>query len=443
MPTDDTFDVAWGQVSNDNLQKFSFFEGLARDFGFEDYANRMRDREEAQQQLQASLRAGLVDSNTPYQNMVATQQAMFAEQEAMRQAQLREQLAALQAQLAEQESSEAETVGDTMGQPPVPSDDETEAEEITTVESAEEVMGTPPEAPSDKRTKEIGESFDLDIEPDPSLGQLSTDYEFNAIDMITGANELADKRTANEHLTSTIYNSSLGDEKALRVLYELSNPAAFQGAVRTTGIPESTLKDMLKEATKKAQGTVDSRRAKESQDSLAGETDSVDVTMTGGSPEEDRTTVKVGGKKGAIELPLKFTENQIDNVRPDVFETDDKGDVVTTTGRKGPTKKKSDDIVSDVWSVVKDPFANPFYNRNAFAMTDQKPPEVTYDDTPTFEVDTSLLKKAGPENALKEAGFDSRSGDDVSLLPTSIFTRDDTPSVDNMSLLPKGWKADE
>ena len=211
MPTDDTFDVAWGQVSNDNLQKFSFFEGLARDFGFEDYANRMRDREEAQQQLQASLRAGLVDSNTPYQNMVATQQAMFAEQEAMRQAQLREQLAALQAQLAEQESSEAETVGDTMGQPPVPSDDETEAEEITTVESAEEVMGTPPEAPSDKRTKEIGESFDLDIEPDPSLGQLSTDYEFNAIDMITGANELADKRTANEHLTSTIYNSSLGD----------------------------------------------------------------------------------------------------------------------------------------------------------------------------------------------------------------------------------------
>ena len=105
--------------------------------------------------------------------------------------------------------------------------------------------------------------------------------------------------------------------------------------------------------------------------------------------------------------------------------------------------KASADISSDIWSIVKDPFANPFHNQNAFALTDQKPPEVTYDDSPVFEVDTSLIKGPSPEDALKDAGFDTRQGDDVSLLPSSVFRQGESAPVDNTSLLPKGWKTDE
>ena len=113
-----------------------------------------------------------------------------------------------------------------------------------------------------------------------------------------------------------------------------------------------------------------------------------------------------------------------------------------------PKKKKkkvkkssiSPDENKDVWSIVKDPFANPFFNENAFALTDEKPPEVTHDTTPVFEVDTSLIKGPSPEDALKKAGFDTRQGDDVSLLPSSVFRQGESAPVDNMSLLPKGWK---
>ena len=115
-----------------------------------------------------------------------------------------------------------------------------------------------------------------------------------------------------------------------------------------------------------------------------------------------------------------------------------------------PKKKKKEKVVKktsissdenkDVWSIVKDPFANPFFNENAFALTDEKPPEVTHDTTPVFEVDTSLIKGPSPEDALKKAGFDTRQGDDVSLLPSSVFRQGESAPVDNMSLLPKGWK---
>ena len=113
--------------------------------------------------------------------------------------------------------------------------------------------------------------------------------------------------------------------------------------------------------------------------------------------------------------------------------------------KEGVKASLEHDVVksNETWTVVSDPFANPFYNQNAFALTDQKPPEVTYDDSPVFEVDTSLIKGPSPEDALKDAGFDTRQGEDVSLLPSSVFRQVESAPVDNTSLLPKGWKTDE
>jgi hypothetical protein len=102
--------------------------------------------------------------------------------------------------------------------------------------------------------------------------------------------------------------------------------------------------------------------------------------------------------------------------------------------------KSQDTSFNDAWTVVKDPFANPFHNPNAFSLADEQPPEVTQDTTPTFSVDTSLIKGETPEDALRNAGFDARKGDDLSLLPSGALNAD-TPT-DDTSLLPKGWDSE-
>ncbi len=95
--------------------------------------------------------------------------------------------------------------------------------------------------------------------------------------------------------------------------------------------------------------------------------------------------------------------------------------------------------VADSWTVVKDPFANPFFNDGFASLTEEQPPEVTHDDTPTFSLQPDLIKGDSPEDALKNAGFDARQGDDMSLLPSSAFNKGDEAPRADTSLLPAGW----
>jgi hypothetical protein len=50
------------------------------------------------------------------------------------------------------------------------------------------------------------------------------------------------------------------------------------------------------------------------------------------------------------------------------------------------------------------------------------------------------LKADISEPEVKLSGFDTNKGDDLSLLPASVFANNDAPVADNMSLLPTGWK---
>tara|TARA_Y100000361_G_scaffold9019_2_gene7332 strand:- start:4096 stop:5229 length:1134 start_codon:yes stop_codon:yes gene_type:complete len=97
---------------------------------------------------------------------------------------------------------------------------------------------------------------------------------------------------------------------------------------------------------------------------------------------------------------------------------------------------------ADSWTVVKDPFANPFFNENFASLTEEEPPEVTHDDTPTFSLQPDLIKGDSPEDALKNAGFDARQGDDMSLLPSSAFNKGDEAPRADTSLLPAGWDSE-
>lgn len=93
----------------------------------------------------------------------------------------------------------------------------------------------------------------------------------------------------------------------------------------------------------------------------------------------------------------------------------------------------------DDWTVVKDPFANPFFNPNFSDLTEEQPPEVTQDNTPTISLQPDLIKGDSPEDALRNAGFDARSGDDMSLLPSSAFDKEGEAPRGDTSLLPAGW----
>lgn len=104
-------------------------------------------------------------------------------------------------------------------------------------------------------------------------------------------------------------------------------------------------------------------------------------------------------------------------------------------------KKEAYSSVDD-WTVVKDPFANPFFNPNFSDLTENQAPEVTQDTSPTYSVQPDLLKGDSPEEALDNAGFDARSGDDMSLLPSSAFDQEGEAPKGNTSLLPAGWDSE-
>ena len=88
-----------------------------------------------------------------------------------------------------------------------------------------------------------------------------------------------------------------------------------------------------------------------------------------------------------------------------------------------------------VQTIVENPFANPFYDMSAFSIKKERPKGFVA--PPAFTPPIDLIKQEQP-NAIE--GFETNEGDDLSLLPSSVFKNTDAPVVDNMSLLPTGWK---
>jgi len=88
-----------------------------------------------------------------------------------------------------------------------------------------------------------------------------------------------------------------------------------------------------------------------------------------------------------------------------------------------------------IQTIVENPFANPFYDTSAFSIKKERPKGFVAPPAITPPID--LIKQEQP-NAIE--GFETKEGDDLSLLPSSVFKNTDAPVVDNMSLLPTGWK---
>lgn len=89
--------------------------------------------------------------------------------------------------------------------------------------------------------------------------------------------------------------------------------------------------------------------------------------------------------------------------------------------------------VADSSFILKDPFANPFSNPQAFATNENLNPQREY---------ITPIIKSEPSKEKPDIGFDVVKGDDLSLLPASLFAKNG-PSGDDMSLLPSGWKIDQ
>ena len=98
------------------------------------------------------------------------------------------------------------------------------------------------------------------------------------------------------------------------------------------------------------------------------------------------------------------------------------------------------DIVerSEPWTVVENPFVNPFYSENAFTLRKEPAPQAEVEHS---IIDDYIAKDLTPESEIEVSGFDTVEGDDLSLLPASVFAKSN-PVGDDMSLLPSGWNAD-
>jgi hypothetical protein len=84
--------------------------------------------------------------------------------------------------------------------------------------------------------------------------------------------------------------------------------------------------------------------------------------------------------------------------------------------------------------ILQNPFANPFDDPNAFRLNPEyKPSEASF-DIPIVKQEPIIE----PQKPKDLDGFNLNSGDDLSLLPASAFTKSSQMEVDT-SLLPKGW----
>lgn len=107
---------------------------------------------------------------------------------------------------------------------------------------------------------------------------------------------------------------------------------------------------------------------------------------------------------------------------------------------EGEPKIEIDDIVerSEPWTVVENPFVNPFYSENPFTLRKEPAPQAEIEHS---IIDDYIAKDLTPESEIEVSGFDTVEGDDLSLLPASVFAKSN-PVGDDMSLLPSGWNAD-
>lgn len=106
----------------------------------------------------------------------------------------------------------------------------------------------------------------------------------------------------------------------------------------------------------------------------------------------------------------------------------------------GITREEYDAIDSDKqaadFSVVENPFANPFYDSSAFVIRKEQTKGFV-SPLPSLTEEIVIEKEQKPPEI---NGFKTTEGDDLSLLPASAFSKNDAPIADNMSLLPSGWK---
>ena len=107
---------------------------------------------------------------------------------------------------------------------------------------------------------------------------------------------------------------------------------------------------------------------------------------------------------------------------------------------EGEPEIERDDIVerSEPWTVVENPFVNPFYSENPFTLRKEPAPQAEIEHS---IIDDYIAKDLTPESEIEVSGFDTVEGDDLSLLPASVFAKSN-PVGDDMSLLPSGWNAD-
>ena len=113
-------------------------------------------------------------------------------------------------------------------------------------------------------------------------------------------------------------------------------------------------------------------------------------------------------------------------------------------GSKAINQKTGKVIKSETWTPVAAPFANPFHNPEAFRVNNNPPPVSTEQ---VVEVGAWADTTEGPvsvsnpaHDILAKSGFDTREGDDLSMLP-SMMPKEDT-SFSNTSLLPRGWDSE-
>jgi len=96
----------------------------------------------------------------------------------------------------------------------------------------------------------------------------------------------------------------------------------------------------------------------------------------------------------------------------------------------------SDNLESSDWSVIENPFANPFFDTSAFAIRKDRPRGFV-SPVPLSPIDEIQKEQKPPELD----GFQTKEGDDLSLLPSSTLLKNNSVG-DDLSLLPVGWKDD-
>ena len=96
----------------------------------------------------------------------------------------------------------------------------------------------------------------------------------------------------------------------------------------------------------------------------------------------------------------------------------------------------SDNLESSDWSVIENPFANPFFDTSAFSIRKDRPRGFV-NPIPSPPMEEIQKEEKPPELN----GFQTKKEDDLSLLPSSVLLKDNSIG-DDVSLLPTGWKHD-